>query len=688
MGDTSLPVAHTFLRNMLWRYGDVPEPVVALLGPRGAGKSTMLDALSRECGGTVVHARLDFGDPRGIDAIAGVGLVAFELMRSWRNRPHDPTFHRVGLSLLALNERIEPDHDAARRQIDALIRQYVRGTRKGETAAAVGGAVSAFATALGGIAAASVVRTASEQAKPVIAALVQRAARLGLRGALDWHRSMPQAEQANTVDSMISLSRTRRHDALNHLVHALLADIDDNVARRPEVVRGCECLPVNGSRHNRHEHVWVLTVDNADNERGRQFLAALLKARKERAAAGARHDPLLVVTAVDTWNAAWGRWWREPWQSDEDTPARQAVPLFSGASRDQWSRHARAVADAEGHRGRGWYPVWLDPLGDNEIADIAPSPTDGQDKDVFDDFVRRLSGNRPSAAIDIRDQLTANPPATEPGDPVPRSLLCASGAEGRPLWARAVGACLPGDPSARRPWRAVPAAVAVAAHLLEPGRPPDDLGLANRPEVVRALHALQSHLWISTFDARPSRLRPVTKGDTAPSAALHPWLARCLFAGLAAESADDPRQSGERLWDSLFATSLGAGRAAVLFGELARDRFDPVSAALADRFDVDDHTTWVRLLDDVTGAPCRSAARESTETTVARLVPEHVEGRTAVQVAVTDLVALLWLYRDPLTVPSRKWDDRISDAFDKLAFLSTRQNLRALRDAAAQFQEQ
>jgi hypothetical protein len=706
MGDSSVPVTHTFLRNMLWRHGDVPEPIVALLGPRGSGKSTALDALSLECGGTVVHARLDFGDPKGIDAVAGVGFVAFELMRSWRNRPHDPTFHRVGLSLLALNERLEPDRDAARRQIDALVRQYVRGTRRGEIAATVGGAVSssvAFATALTGIDATpqgAVVRAVNERAKPVIVALLQRAARLNLRGALDWQRSIPQAEQATTIDSMIALSRTRRHDALNHLMHALLADIEDNVTRRPEVIRGCRCLPAASSKHNRHEHVWVLTVDNADNDRGRQFLAALLKARKERAVvpAGARprHDPLLVVTAVDRWNAAWGRWWQEPWQSTVDSPPRQRVPLFSQASRDQWSRHARAVADAVEHRGRGWYPVWLDPLGDNETATMAAAPTDGPDKDAFDAFVRGLSGNRPSAVVDIREQLMANPPAVVPGDPVPRSVLGQTGGEDeRPLWERAVRSCLPGDPLPRRPWRAVPAAVAVAAHLVEPGRTLDDLGLADHPDVVHALHALQSHLWISTFEARPSRLRPVTYGDTEQAAALHPWPARCLFAGLAAESATDPRRTGTRMWEDLFTSPPGdasAGgqvhTAAVLFRDLACDRFDPVVAALAARFDVDDHLTWVRLLDDVTGAPCRSAAVESTEVTVARLVPEHVEGRTAVQATVTDLVALLWLYRDPLTVPANKWDERIHDAFEKLAFLSTRQNLRALRDSAAQFQEQ
>src|SRR5258708_31059446 len=119
-----MTAAHLFVRQMLWRPAtarQVPEPVIALLGPHGAGKTHTLRSISRECGGAIVHALLDFASPKGISPVAAVAYVAFELMRTWPNLPKDPVFHRVGLSLLAMNQGLPEHPNTARTKIPQLI---------------------------------------------------------------------------------------------------------------------------------------------------------------------------------------------------------------------------------------------------------------------------------------------------------------------------------------------------------------------------------------------------------------------------------------------------------------------------------------------------------------------------------------------------------------------------------------
>ncbi|HEY3606203.1 MAG TPA: hypothetical protein VGL06_01825 [Pseudonocardiaceae bacterium] len=679
-----MTAAHMFVRQMLWRPAGArrtPEPVIALLGPLGAGKTHTLRAISHECDSTIVHALLDFANPRGIDPFAAVGFVAFEMMRTWRNLPKDPTFHRVGLSLLALNEVLPENRNAARAKIAQLIAEYVKDTREGRRAVRVADVANAsvrFALGVTGIGATpqgQAVQAVYEQAKPAIADLLQGSARrLALGRSERWLAEL--LEDATLVDSLITLSR-RRHEPLHHLMSALLADLADNAARRTIPVAKCRCL-VPRDVHE-HEHAWVLLVDNADNDSGQQFLAALVQARQQRVNVGPDrepdHDPLLVVTAVDQWTAAWGHWWQRPWQAEPDSPPRQRIPLLSTASFDQWT-HAHGVANAV-----AWYPVWLDPPDSGETAQV---PTGWAD-DAFGAVVRRLSGDLPAAAKEIGEQFMTHPSAADFASGV-RSLLFDDVPENA-LWQRALRANLPDDLLVRALWRVVPDAVAVACRLVEPGAT-DDLDPATFPEAARTLRLLRTNLWISTFAARPSRLWSVGNGDAAHPAVLHPWLVRCLLAGLAAESAAAERRSGAWTWHSLFTglsevDSVGPG----LYYQLASDRFDDVVAGLVERFVADDHRTWVRLLDYVTGAPCRWPALESTKKSVARLVPDDQPGRTPVQAPVANLVALLWLCRDPLTVPNQDddWDTKIHASFIRLIGVSTRADTSALEEAAEQF---
>jgi hypothetical protein len=686
-----------FLRRMQWRPvgSSTPEPVVALLGPHGSGKSTALRALSRECRGTIVHARLDFTEHSELDPISAVAFVAFSLMRGWSNLHKRPVFHRLGLSLLALNERLDPDRTRAQQQIKRLIRQYLQQQSPVHvaeqiaeplmTAAKLAGAVSGIVVPQ------PVAVSAREQAKPVIGALLRGAARWGLRDAMRWHHSIPEAEDATTVDSLIALSTSRSH-ALNHVMNALLADIEDFTRGHPPARAKCDCTIPDSESSRDHEHVWLLLLDNTQTTTGDQFLQALVRAKHERSTvpADAPPDPLLVVTTLDQWRPAWGQWWREPWQTASAAPHKQPVPLFSMAERSQWVRHHEKSAGPRMNPAGGWYPVWLDPT---PARAVFRSPTSTQwDPADLEMLASRLASGHPAALLDLQAQADALAP-TNGGEPsMPGTILDTTDEAGIPLWKRAVDNCRPGLVPADRPWRAVPPAVMVAAVMSEPGRQNDDLPAERFPGATQTLRELRTALWISTFAARPSPLWAIGRGEQEHPAALHPWLSRCLLAGLAAES-DSATLSK---WDALFAgISDDAGeRGRVLFGELARGRFGMVVKELAGLFDTIDHRAWIRVLDDATSAPCRLPHRESFAAAYRRLVPDHVPGRTPVEAAVTSLTALLWLWRDPLTVPGLlhgtspqvPWHKQLRTDFAKLVHGSARADVGALEEAASQFE--
>lgn len=692
-----MTAAHMFVRRMLWRPSGgpmVPEPVVGLLGPHGAGKTTALRAISRECGGTIVHALLDFAEPVAADPIAAVAYVVFEFMRSWPNLPKDPTFHRVGLSLLALNEELPTERAAARAHLEAALKDYLAATKAARQRARVTDVVvtsAGLAMDLAGIGATpqgQLVRAGYALAKPVIGRMLTLPGRLAVRDSVRWLRA--QCEDTSLIDSLIELSH-RRHDTLDHLMGALLADLTENAARWTVPVAKCGCEPPTTVGDD-HRDAWLLLVDHPGGESGAAFLSALVDARHRRSGTSdARpvHDPLLVVVAVDQWTAAWSHWWREPWLTERDAPARRRIPLLSRADMDRWAAHvSAAAADSAPNPDRAWYPVWLDPLAADEIGALTPVPGTW-DRTVFHAFVRRLSGELPAAVREIGQWYMAHPSA----DGVvadARSVFADDADDGHALWARALHATLPTSLLSRPLWRVVPVMLAVACHHLRlPDQPDDELDVTAFPDARRTLRTLRTNLWVSTFAARPSRLWPVIGADAEHPAVVHPWVVRCLVAGLAAESAHAERRSGALTWHELF-TKLsdvdGSVLARCLYYQLAAERFDDVVDALVGRFTKDGHRDWIRLLDAVTGAPCRWTGLESATESLARLVPEDAPGRTPLQTAVANLVALLWLYRDPLTVQTPELDEKIHGNFVRLLGNdATRADASALEEAANLF---
>ncbi|MYV90854.1 hypothetical protein GT350_11505 [Streptomyces sp. SID1034] len=60
-------------------------------------------------------------------------------------------------------------------------------------------------------------------------------------------------------------------------------------------------------------------------------------------------------------------------------------------------------------------------------------------------------------------------------------------------------------------------------------------------------------------------------------------------------------------------------------------------------------------------------------------------GRTVFAVATAKLLALLWLYNDPLTEHTRRWDGEIQECFNRLAHNSRLLDVSPLQQAAAAF---
>lgn len=702
--------ADAFLRHMLWRYPGQRQPIVALLGPRQSGKSDLLKAVSRACGSTVVHAAIDFDD-NPVDPVSAAALAAFQMMRGWDNLRQPPVFHRFGLGLLALNENLDPDRGRAADQIRDLIQQYTSNTRRGRAFRQLEqvAATTVDVVAQGALSplvsgpAREVVSAVRDRAKPVIGSLLQSAARWGVRDALRWHISVPEAESARSIDALIRLSSTSRSAAVGPLMAAFLADVKDQAERHPPLRSTCSCvLPTRAARHDRHDHAWVLLADGAQTPAGRRFLTELAAARSRNQQAdvdgSGAADPLLVLSACEQWQSEWTSWWCEPWRSTPltATPQRR-VPLLSRATRSLWARDNEAAVGVErGPAAAWWYPVWLDPMTEDQVGYAMDRSDPSPARPLPASVVHRLTGGHRGAVSAVLDEPPGTHPAPHGTGPV-LSLLAPADEDGTPLWVRALEAGLPeGLPVPGAAWSTAPAVVLAAAYLADVRTAHDPRLPATSTELPRSLELLRRHLWVSTFTHRPSRIRRIGWGDDADGpATLHPWLARSVLTAL--NSARPARPDEVNPWHDVFAGQAlalaalpvpGGEAAAVerrLFHDLALGRFTPVAAALADRFD-DDHRAWIRLLDYLTSAPCRLLYKRSPQEAYALLL-DGVEdrGQTVLAVATAKLLALLWLYNDPLTEHTRRWDGEIQECFTRLAHNSRLLDVSPLQQAAAAF---
>lgn len=731
MTDEASPESAAFFAQMFWRDELRPEPIVALLGPHGSGKAEALAALSRQCASTVVHARLNFFE-HDLDPIQAAAFVSFEMMRGWDSLRSAPTFHRFALGLLARNEELSSSRPLAKRQIRYLVKDYVANTPQGQTAKRMAEVTSAsLDTTVKSLShlTASPLRAAAladirQKAKPVIGSLLQSAAELTISDARRYYSEIPEAESAKPNDALISLSRAQPDLAIKILLQALFADMAAHTLRYRQLNGKCSCKTPDGQPARRgHSHVWVLLVNGAETASGKVFLAALARARAQRARSG-DFDPLLVIAARGTWDTTWQKRWREPShpQTGPDLPQRP-IPLLSQATYQHWAAD-NLSALAKGDQAAVWFPVWLDPLSRPQAMNIVPADTIVPGVRTI---AHRLTGGHRSALLALRDQLGAMGSARGQGPMNPGALLVAASDSLAPLWRRWIEEALPSELLAALPrWPDVPQTAVAAAYLADRRTSGDEKIPRNLPDLQSTLGLLRTHLWITAFSTTSSRIGAVT-GEAAP-AVLHPWLERCLLAAISVafpaaldtpDQAEDaePTNSSADAWDYLFAILEAAHSAdpdRTLYYELARWERPPepgavpspgsvlglvpeparssesirglpvVAAALTKAFNTEDHRDWLRRVDYITSAPCRRPLAMSTEAAYQKLTA-GTEGRPVIQVATTSLVALLWLYRDPLTEHTEALDSRIRGSIERLKANSERLDVSALDEAVACF---
>ena len=343
-------------------------------------------------------------------------------------------------------------------------------------------------------------------------------------------------------------------------------------------------------------------------------------------------------------------------------------------------------------------------------------------------IAHRMTGGHRGALLALLDQLGAMSSARGQGPMDPGALLVAASESLAPLWRNWIEKALPSELLAAMPrWPDVPQTAVAAAHLADRRISGDEKIPRNLPDLQNTLSLLRTHLWITTLSTMSSRIGAVT-GEAGAPAVLHPWLERCLLAAISvafpaavdtpdqAENAE-PTNSSADAWDYLFAIleaahSADADRA--LYYELARWERPPepgavsspgsvlrlfpeparstesirglpvVVAALTKTFNTEDHRDWLRRVDYITSAPCRWPLAMSTEAAYQKLTA-GTEGRPVIQVATTSLVALLWLYRDPLTEHTQALDSKIRGSIERLKANSERLDVSALDEAVACF---
>ncbi len=708
--------------------GAHPQPVVALVGAHGSGKTTLLDALAGGCGSEIVHSRLDFAQlPQDLfeATLQATATTALLMSRHWPYQRSRPVFHRVGLALLALTAENLPRHpDEARNTIGELIHEYVRQTPGGRLAQqgeaqlqSVVDNVSQLAASR--IGAAALADNAAALAKQGIGFLLRGLTGRVLHRAAQWYKHNPALGGADElVDALIELNLYRQDQGVRHLIEALLADMADHANQRPPIAHRCKCvLPrrPDGVRPP-HEHAWVLLADNADSGAGHAFLTELAEVRARLvSAAQPVVDPLLVVAGYGTWHTPWASYWYEPWHVPDaeelEHGKRARMPSFTDAVPERWRE--QSLADlAQSSPTAAWYPVRVPHVAAKQAQAMIQLRGERLGLREFGTLAYQLSGGNPGTIESIGGIEAAVPPGSAAHWPSPGTLMTTAlprrpGPDGadsarRPLWWLALDGRLPSSapiPDPERPWREVPAAVAAAAYLADPERGRDESLPPSLDGVNPVLGWFQDNLWVSTLHGAPPRLRTLVDEHGELPAALHPWLSRSLLAALALKTVPDPAGGGEvAAWDHLFRRLRNDlvpppadhappdGRS--LYYDLALDDFVPVVLRLTGQFNVVRYDRWIRLLAQAAAAPCRLPMLMRQDAALDGLVlrwEESVALPTPVQTCVAKLVALLWLYNDPLVLATPRWDEQIADAFRSLIANATLLNVDPLKNARDRF---
>lgn len=624
------------------RNRDTP-PVMLLIGPRGSGKTALLDRLETGNRTGSPTARLDFGLRPDATPTAVMMDIAPALSRHVAN-VGKPKFPLLGIGLVAVNL------DAESRDTPAEQLQQRLGQRR------LSGQTLANLTAQAGTLLPTQQRALVTEAATVLGWIVDSYNRHQLHEYLAWYARMVGPGDGSPHGPLLLLHK-KWHEAVTH------ANADVRREAERDVWRAlCAALLQDLRAGFDKAGVWhgirttncLLLIDNAGTKAGTEFLETVAECRRQ---ASDQTDPLLVVAG---------------WRTRPVLQPSAGTPVAAGDDRLSHASWLAAVRGQEEQQPSPWYPVLLTGLSDGDVKSLVGSHVLG--RTWYDaDYVHALSGGNPAAVRELSRRLGR---AGEEFDP--RDLL-SPGMEDQLL------AALRPDRLDDQQLRAM----AIFGATLRP-RPKaagsvfrsmgEDLARVNE----LAIHDMFLDLMWAEDEASWLNIHPL------PRLLLSRWLAR-------------DRSGWEAVHEGFLAYYRTQGvreRVAeqyhrlALTTSMASDNLRRVAAGLDEQLENRDMVAWNAALTVITTAPNRlkhadddrvAAGDEpdfsgDVEDVVKRLagvaVPD-VRQRT-----VTRLVAARWLYNDRLFDPAHRLARLLAEEYYDLARLTDGDSEEFYREAS------
>ncbi len=616
-------------------------PIVVALGPRGTGKTALLDSVARRCE-EVPHASLDFErhDRANVQPRELLGHLAFDLGRRWKQFGR-LAFPRLWLCMLVLGAPMElHDRRAALRKLRALLAENRPLEQNRE-------AIVDVVRLAGGVAPAG-----SLKGWPEATDLLLRGLSWYDRRRLVGKMKVLPAGAGDHEDFLIEIAKHAQGDDEDRATvdatfcDAFLADLRRNYS---------------GLNRSRRTLNSVILLDNAHTPGGRDFLHALTEARHR---AGGEADPLAVLVTSRNWNPEWNESWslltRHRGTPDHRRPtAHRTNGLRNPAPRQPSEVEAdwQPGPDRPESRWHPWYLLELGTLSKEDVVDVAAG-SDIHPASRIPRFLHRLTDGHPGGLAGAIAALASQYDAREPG--TLRATLHTPVTEpdgsGELLLDRMRDYLLQ-DFSAASQQELVTASAALDVEMLFHR---EILDLRNPAGEGALFKELGDRLWL--------RAEP----GVEPRYVLHPWLRRILLQELASRGEDHPL-NWERVHTRCRDHYEKNGRSvAARYHDLALENVAAAVEHLRRPFDGTRHAefdaataeTWLAELDIITAAPNRLAKKSEPYDQV-----EFHVGRDGDELGTTLawLIVALWISRDPLGDPGGTLDSTIEGGFHQLA---------------------
>jgi hypothetical protein len=379
---------------------DTP-PITLLIGPRGSGKTMLLDRLKADHRTGSPTARLDFGCSPDASPEAVMLDIGYQLSPGVQ-RVGKVRLPLLGIGLLAVG--LDPESPASpAEQLDQLLNARGRATRR-------------------------MLANLGKQAGTLVPSPEYQAIATEVGAALGWIvdgiNRRRVGEYLRWYANIVGRGNGTRAGPLL-LMHEwwLAAHTPDGTVARGELWRTlCAALLTDlrtgfnkaGLTHGLRTTNCLLLLDDTDSATGAEFLETLAECRRMDPN---EPDPLLVV-------AAQGRW-------PELSPAigPPILPADESLNYAGWLAAARKRETA----GSPWYPVFLADLDTENVTSMVTSHVLGTVwRDV--DFVQDIGGGNPFAVRELSRQLTLVGTGFDPRQVLTRHLEDELFAGLRPTW--------------------------------------------------------------------------------------------------------------------------------------------------------------------------------------------------------------------------------------------------------------